>query len=73
MSKIVAKQGRAYNALHGRSFLELAAASGLSAPTVSRVFHGEPVSLRTARKICDLLGCRFADLFEIKKGECKHE
>lgn len=68
MSKIVSKPGRAYDALCDRSFTDIASAAGLSAPTVSRAFRGEPVSLRTARKICDLLGCRFADLFELKKG-----
>lgn len=73
MSKIVVKQSRAYDALRSRTFGDLAEASGVSAPTVARVFRGEPCQIRTARKICDLLGCSFADLFEIKKEVREYE
>ena len=72
-SKIVAKPGRAYDALRSATFGTIAAASGVSAPTVSRVLRGEPCQIRTARKLCDMLGCGFADLFELKKEEFEHE
>lgn len=73
MSKIIAKPGAAYDVLRATSAAQIAAAARLSQPTVSRVFRGESCQIKTARKICGALGCQFADLFEIKKGECKYE
>ena len=73
MSKIVARRGSVYDLCPYGEFKTIAEKTGLSATTVSRVFRGEPCSLRTARKICDLCGVRFADLFEIKKEVRAHE
>lgn len=73
MSKIIAKPGAAYDVLRATSAAQIAAAARLSQPTVSRVFRGEPCQIRTARKLCDMLGCGFADLFELKKEEFEHE
>lgn len=73
MSKIIAKPGAAYDVLRTTGAAQIAAAARLSQPTVSRVFRGESCQIKTARKICGALGCQFADLFEIKKGECKYE
>lgn len=73
MSKIIAKPGRVYDILRREDFGSLAAAARVSRPTITRVFRGESCQIKTARKICGALGCQFADLFEIKKGECKYE
>lgn len=73
MSKIVVKQSRAYDVLRQEKFRTIAAAAKLSGPTVSRVFRGEACQIKTARKICNAIGCQFADLFEIKKEVRVHE
>lgn len=73
MSKIVARREAVYGLYRYGDFVAIARKTGLSAPTVSRALRGEPCQIRTARKLCDMLGCGFADLFELKKEEFEHE
>lgn len=68
MSKIIAKPGAAYDVLRTTSAAQIAAAARLSQPTVSRVFRGEPCQIKTAKKLCQAVGCGFSDLFELRKG-----
>lgn len=68
MSKIIAKPGAAYDVLRVTSAAQIAAAARLSQSTVSRVFRGEGCQVKTAKKLCQALGCGFSDLFEIRKG-----
>lgn len=68
MSKIIAKPGAAYDVLRSARVPQLAAAARLSQPTVSRVFRGEPCQIKTAKKLCQAIGCGFSDLFELRKG-----
>lgn len=68
MSKIIAKPGVSYDVLRAASFGQIAAAARLSRPTVARVFRGEPCYVKTAKKLCQAIGCGFSDLFEIRKG-----
>ena len=68
MSKIIAKPGAAYEVLRSSSFGQISAAARLSQPTVARVFRGEPCQVKTAKKLCQAIGCGFSDLFEIRKG-----
>ena len=44
-----------------------------AAPTVSRALRGEPCTISTARKLCDLFGAKFSDFFELKKEVRIHE
>lgn len=68
MRKIIAKPGAAYDVLRTTRAAQIAAAARLSQPTVSRVFRGEGCQVKTAKKLCQALGCGFSDLFEIRKG-----
>lgn len=68
MSKIIAKPGAAYDVLRTAGAAQIAAAACLSQPTVSRVFRGEPCQIKTAKKLCQAIGCGFSDLFELRKG-----
>lgn len=68
MSKIIAKPGAAYDVLRATSAAQIAAAARLSQPTVSRVFRGEPCQIKTAKNLCQAVGCGFSDLFELRKG-----
>ena len=72
MSKIVVKSGSAYEALRKTKPKAVALAAGLSEPTVTRVFRGEACHVKTAKKLCQAIGCGFADLFEIKKEVRPH-
>lgn len=68
MSKITAKPGAAYDVLRSTSFGQIAAAARLSRPTVTRVFRGGNCQIKTAKKLCQAIGCGFSDLFELRKG-----
>ena len=56
MSKIVARREAVYGLYRYGDFVAIARKTGLSAPTVSRALRGEPCTISTARKICDLFG-----------------
>ena len=68
MSKIIAKPGAAYDVLRATSTAQIAAAARLSQPTVMCVFRGEPCQIKTAKKLCQAIGCGFSGLFELRKG-----
>lgn len=63
MSKIIAKPGRVYDILRREDFGALAAAARVSRPTITRVFRGEPCQIKTAKKLCQAIGCGFSELF----------
>ena len=73
MSKIVARREAVYGLYRYGDFVAIARKTGLSAPTVSRALQGEPCTISTARKICDLFGAKFSDFFELKKEVRIHE
>lgn len=68
MSKIVARREAVYGLYRYGDFVAIARKTGLSAPTVSRALRGEPCQIKTAKKLCQAVGCGFSDLFELRKG-----
>ena len=67
MSKIVARREAVYGLYRYGDFVAIAR------KTVSRALRGEPCTISTARKICDLFGAKFYDFFELKKEVRIHE
>ena len=53
----------------GFSMRGLAAAAGISYGAVFHIEHGKAVMLKSARKLCEVLGVEFDEVFMIVKGE----
>lgn len=51
---------------HGYTIRELSKASGVPTATISRAENGQPLSVKSAGKLCRALNETFENLFEIE-------
>lgn len=51
---------------HGYTIKELSRASGVPTATISRTENGQPLSVKSAGKLCRALNDTFENLFEIE-------
>lgn len=62
---------------HGYTIKELSRVSGVPTATISRAENGQPLSVKSAGKLCRALDEVFTDLFEVETNniieEEKHE
>ena len=59
---------------HGYTIKELSRTSGVPTATISRAENGQPLSVKSAGKLCRALNATFENLFEIENhGGKEHE
>ena len=56
---------------HGYTIKELSRVSGVPTATISRTENGQPLSVKSAEKLCKALDEVFTDLFEVETNNIR--